>query len=107
VHDLTDEQRLPAHMIYSDSVYSSKETGLGHDLWGNIPYTLGEAAKLLPKIKADYSESEYLEPLKKAMKRNLRRMGLLTGKTIASIDSLHDGVVEAGQQPMLMGGLSC
>ena len=104
MHDLTDEQRLPAHMIYSDSVYSSKETGLGHDLWGNIPYTLGEAAKLLPKIRADYSESEYLEPLKKAMKRNLRRMGLLTGKTIASIDSLHDGVVEAGQQPMLMGG---
>lgn len=91
-------------MIYSDSVYSRSNNDIGAELWGVIPRTLGEAADLLPKIRAEYSESQYLEPLKKAMKKNLRGMGLLTGRTAESIDSLHEGVVEGGQQPMVMGG---
>jgi hypothetical protein len=91
-------------MIYSDSVYSRSNTGIGTELWGVIPRTLGEAADILTKIRAEYSESQYLEPWKKVMKKNLRTMGLLTGRTAESIDSLHEGVVEGGQQPMVMGG---
>ena len=104
MHVLNDEHRLPAHMIYSDSVYSRGKSGLGHELWGNIPHSLGEAAEILTRIRSEYTECMYLEPLKRVMKNNLRRMGVLTGKTSMAIDSLHDGVVEAGQQPMLLGG---
>ena len=73
---------------------------------GTIPYTLGEAVDLLPNIKAQYSESPNLEALKLAMKKNLRKMGLLTGQVSDAIEDMHNGVVEAGQQPMLMGGPS-
>ncbi len=102
VHVLSTDNLPPAHLIYRDSVYS--DSVLGSELWGTIPHTMGEAAKLLPKIRNEYSESPYLDSLKREMKRNMRRMGLLTGAASESIDSMHNGVVEGGQQPMLMGG---
>jgi len=47
-----------------------------------------------------------LEKLKKAMKAQLRRWGILTSLVEKSIDQLEQGVVEAGQQPMCLGGPS-
>lgn len=102
----TENNRPPAHMIYSDYVKSKKKDGLASQLWGEIPYTLGKAADQLPTIAKRYGELPQLDPLKKAMKKNLRKHGLLTGKTSDAIDRMHQGVVEAGQQPMLMGGPS-
>ena len=107
MHALTEQDnRPPAHQIYSDYVYSRGKDGLATDLWGRIPHTLGEAADILPEIRSDYSESPYLDALKRVMKSNMRKMGILTSKASDAIDSLHNGVVEAGQQPMLMGGPS-
>ena len=107
MHVLTGQDtRPPAYEIYSDYVYSRGSHSLGRELWGEIPYTLGEAASLLPKIRSKYEELPNLEALQRAMKNNLRKMGVLTNKVIRTIDSFHNGVVETGQQPMLMGGPS-
>jgi Bacillithiol biosynthesis BshC len=100
------DNRPPAHQIYSDYIYSRRSDSLATDLWGMIPRTLGEAAKLLPKIRAEYTVSPELETLQRVMKRNLKKMGVLTGETSEAIDAMGDGVVEGGQQPMLMGGPS-
>ena len=105
MHVLTEmDNRPPAYQIYSSYIRSQGKIGLASELWGFIPHTLGEASSILPKVKSEYLESPSLEALKKAMKKNLRRIGLLTGKTSDAIDNMHEGVIEAGQQPMLMGG---
>ena len=107
MHVLTEQgNRPPAHEIYSGFIASRSREGLGADLWGNIPLTLGEAAELLPKIRQEYSISPNLEALKYAMKKHMRKMGVLTGKASDAIDLMDNGVVEGGQQPMLMGGPS-
>ena len=66
---------------------------------------MGDAADLLPKVRTEYGDTnDELESLKGIMKKNMRKMGLLTGKTRTAIDNMHNGVVEAGQQPNFMGG---
>lgn len=58
-------------MIYSDYVKSKKKDGFASQLWGEIPYTLGKAADQLPRKAKQYGELPHLDPLKKAMKKNL------------------------------------
>ena len=107
MHVLTEQDnRPPAHEIYSGFIASRSREGLAAELWGDIPHTLGEAAGILPKIRKEYSISPNLEPLKHAMKNHMRKMGVLTGKVSEAIDAMDNGVVEGGQQPMLMGGPS-
>jgi len=101
------DDRPAAHNIYSNHVRARQSSGLATDLWGHISHTMGEAAELLPKVRGQYPDtSDELEALKVHMKDNMRRMGLLTGKTREAIDGMHNGVVEAGQQPNFMGGPS-
>ncbi|MFA9496194.1 MAG: bacillithiol biosynthesis BshC [Candidatus Bathyarchaeota archaeon] len=99
------DDRPAAYNIYADHVRDRKSSGLATELWGHISHTMGEAADLLPKARSEYGEtSDELEALKVHMKNNMRGMGLLTGKTREAIDEMHNGVVEAGQQPNFMGG---
>ena len=99
------DDRPAAYNIYADHVKDRKSSGLAIELWGHISHTMGEAADLLPKVRSEYREtSDELEVLKVHMKNNMRGMGLLTGKTREAIDEMHNGVVEAGQQPNFMGG---
>ncbi len=101
------DNRPAAHNIYSNHVRERKSSGLATELWGHISHTMGEAADLMPKVRGEYGETrDELEALKVLMKDNMRRMGLLTGKTREAIDGMHNGVVEAGQQPNFMGGPS-
>ena len=103
---IEQDNRPPAHEIYSGFVVSRSRVGLGADLWGGIPHTMGEAAGLLSKVRQGYTVSPSLEALKGALKRHMRKMGVLTGAVLEAIDAMDRGVVEAGQQPMLMGGPS-
>ena len=101
------DDRPAAYNLYTNHVRARKTSGLATDLWGHISHTMGEAAELLPKIQNQYGEtSGELETLKIHMKNNMRNMGLLTGNTREAIDNMHNGVVEAGQQPYFMGGPS-
>lgn len=68
---------------------------------------MGEAYGLLKGVKAGYGEtSDSLEELKRAMRSNLRRLGILTSSVSENIDRLENGVVETGQQPNALGGPS-
>jgi uncharacterized protein YllA (UPF0747 family) len=68
---------------------------------------MGDAYKILKKTREKYEESsQNLELIKKEMKRSLKNLGILTKKVKINIDNLENGVVESGQQPMVLGGPS-
>ena len=97
----------PAHELYTSHVEKGVRGGFAEELWGRIPATMGEAYGLLKGVKAQYGEtSDSLEELKRAMKSNLRRLGILTSSVSENIDRLEHGVVETGQQPNALGGPS-
>jgi hypothetical protein len=100
------ENTSPAHLIYSDYVEKGLRAELARALWGNIPSTMGGAYELMPKIRSWYGAFPEAEGFKRALKDEMRSMGLLTGRVEDSIDALDRGVVEAGQQPMCLGGPS-
>ena len=108
VVDLTDEESgPPAHRLYTDYVESGARVEAATELWGNIPATMGEAYKLLGGIREAYGLApDELEDLKKAMKANMRRLGVLTSKASDNIDRLDRGAIETGQQPYALGGSS-
>jgi uncharacterized protein YllA (UPF0747 family) len=107
VHVLTETYDRPAaHQIYSNYIYSQSRENLATELWGDIPLTLRKGAQILSKIRVHYDDSPNLEILARQMKVNMRKNGILTSKTSEAIDRMHLGVVETGQQPMLMGGPS-
>jgi hypothetical protein len=108
VVDLAPEDVLrPAHELYASHVEKGASGGLAEELWGHIPSTMGEAYGLLKGVKSQYGEaSDSLEELKRAMKSNLRRLGVLTSRVSENIDRLEHGVVETGQQPNAVGGPS-
>jgi len=56
-------------------------------------------------LRKDFGEPPAsIEELKKAMKRQLRRWGILTSRAEENIDRIEQGVIETGQQPMCLGG---
>jgi hypothetical protein len=108
VVDLTQETSgPPAHRLYTDYVETGARGETATELWGSIPSTMGEANKLLGGIREAYGPiPDELEDLKKAMKANMRRLGVLTSKASESIDRLDRGAIETGQQPYALGGSS-
>jgi hypothetical protein len=108
VVDLTQEESSPpAHRLYTDYVESWAPGETATELWGHIPSTMGETYKLLEGIRKAYSPApNELEDLKKAMKANMRRLGVLTSKASENIDRLDWGAIETGQQPYALGGSS-
>ncbi len=106
--DLTQEDNSPpAHRLYTDYIESGARGETATVLWGRIPATMGKAYRLLGGIREVYgSAPDELEDLKKAMKANMRRLGVLTSKASENIDSLDHGAIETGQQPYALGGSS-
>ncbi len=101
------DDRPQVHRLYSDYIENPTPRHLATKLYEEIPQTMGEAYRLLAKIRERYGAApEGVEGLKKAMKSHLRAMGLLTSKVAQNIDRLDVGVVETGQQPMALGGPS-
>lgn len=106
--DLTQEVKgAPVHRIYTDYVESGAQRETATELWGKIPVNMGSAYKLLGGIREAYdSIPDELEDLKKAMKTNMRGLGILTKKASENIDRLDRGAIETGQQPYALGGSS-
>jgi uncharacterized protein YllA (UPF0747 family) len=76
-------------------------------LWGRIPQNMAECYGYFDEIRAKYgTPPPELEGLKKAIKSQMRGLGILTSKASKRIDSLDKGVVETGQQPNCLGGPS-
>ncbi len=106
--DLTQEDNSPpAHRLYTDYIESGARGETATELWGRIPATMGETYKLLRGIREVYgSAPDELEDLKKAIKVNMKGLGILTSKASENIDRLDRGAIETGQQPYALGGSS-
>ena len=102
-----ENTRPPAHRLYTAHVENVGSSDVAERLWGSIPSTMGEAHGLLAGVMEQYGgASEGLEELQRAMKSNMRRLGVLTSKASDNIDNMTNGVVETGQQPYALGGAS-
>jgi hypothetical protein len=103
----SENDRPPAHVLYSNSIENRESSGVALDLWGTIPANMADAYKQLVKTRETYGTvPDAIEDLMKAMKSHLRSMGILTSKAEENIDRMDRGVVEAGQQPYCLGGSS-
>jgi uncharacterized protein YllA (UPF0747 family) len=91
--------------LYLDFVTSGEHRGLVENLWGKIPLNLMESHKLAAEARSNYgATADVLEELKRGVKLQMRKWGILTSKVREQIDRMEAGVVEAGQQPMCLGG---
>ncbi len=97
----------PVHILYQKFTENDPAGEYAPRLWGKIPRNMAECHGYLAEIRAKYgTPPAELEGLKKAMKAQMRSLGILTKKTETNIDTLDRGAVETGQQPNCLGGPS-
>jgi uncharacterized protein YllA (UPF0747 family) len=102
---LTDNP--PVHILYQKYVENEPGSDYATRLWGRIPYNMAECHGYFSEIRARYGASpSELEGLKKAVKNQMRRLGILSSKVSRTIDLMDRGAVETGQQPNCIGGPS-
>jgi hypothetical protein len=97
----------PVHTLYQRYTEKDPAGQYATRLWGKIPQNMAECHGYFGEIRAKYGvPPAELEGLKKAMKGQMRGLGILTKKAAGRIDSLDRGAVETGQQPNCLGGPS-
>lgn len=97
----------PVHILYQKYTEKDPAGEYATRLWGRIPANMAECHGYLAEIRAKYgTPPAELEGLKKAIKAQMRGLGILTKKAEARIDALDRGAVETGQQPNCLGGPS-
>jgi uncharacterized protein YllA (UPF0747 family) len=102
---LTDSP--PVHILYQKYVENEPGSDYATRLWGRIPYNMAECHGYFSEVRARYGASPAeLEGLKKAIKNQMRGLGILSSKVSRRIDLMDRGAVETGQQPNCLGGPS-
>jgi hypothetical protein len=97
----------PPNWLYSNFIDTGENKDLVEYFWNYVPSNLGEATKYAAKRRNALGDAhDRLEQLKKAMKTQLRKWGILTSLVEENIVRMEHGVIEAGQQPMCLGGPS-
>lgn len=97
----------PVHTLYQKYVENQPDDEYATRLWGRIPLNMAECHSYFSEIRARYgTPPSELEELKRAMKKQMRRLGILTSRVSQRIDALDHGAVETGQQPNCLGGPS-
>ena len=97
----------PVHILYQKYTENDPAGQYATRLWGRIPQNMAECHGYFSDIRAKYGlPPPELEGLKKAIKGQMRSLGILTRKVSGRIDSLDNGAVETGQQPNCIGGPS-
>ncbi|HIH88387.1 TPA: bacillithiol biosynthesis BshC, partial [Candidatus Bathyarchaeota archaeon] len=97
----------PVHTLYQKYTEKDPAGEYATYLWGRIPQNMAECHGYFSEIRAKYgAPPPELEGLKKAIKVQMRSLGILTEKVSVRIDSLDRGAVETGQQPNCLGGPS-
>jgi len=103
----SDRVLSPPNRLYTDFIETGKHREIVESLWGQVPKNLMEAYKLAADLRENFGEtSDSIEKLKKLMKHQLRNWGILTSRVEENIDRIEQGVIEAGQQPLCLGGPS-
>ncbi len=97
----------PANVLYQKYLDGDSEGKLAERLWGSIPRNSSEYHGLFITIRDSYGNFlPHLEALGKAIRADMRRLGVLTPGAERSIERLDNGAVETGQQPNCLGGPS-
>ena len=97
----------PLHTLYQKYTEKSPGGEYATRLWGRMPQNMAECYGYFGEMRTNYGASPpELEGLKKAIKNQMRSLGILTHRVSQRIDSLDRGVVETGQQPNCLGGPS-
>jgi hypothetical protein len=97
----------PPNQLYTNFIDTGENKDLVEYFWNYVPKNLGEATKHATKGRNALGDThDRLEKLKKAIKTQLRKWGILTSLVEENIDQMEHGVIEAGQQPMCLGGPS-
>ena len=97
----------PPNWLYSNFIDTGENKDLVEYFWSYVPLNLGEATKYAVERRNALGDThDHLEKLKKATKTQLRTWGILTSLVEENIDQMEHGVIEAGQQPMCLGGPS-
>lgn len=97
----------PPNLLYSNFVETGINKELVEQFWNHVPLNLGEAMEYAVKLRNNLVDThDRLEKLRKIMKTQLRKLGILTSLVEENIDRMEHGVVETGQQPMCLGGPS-
>jgi uncharacterized protein YllA (UPF0747 family) len=105
VNDVSENP--PVHILYQKYAEKDPAGEYATRLWGRIPQNMAECNSYFGEIKAKYgAPSPELEGIKKAVKNQMRGLGILTSRASKRIDSLDKGAVETGQQPNCLGGPS-
>jgi len=95
------------NLLYSSFVETGIDKELVEQFWNHVPLNLGEAMEYAVKLRNNLVDThDRLEKLRKIMKTQLRKWGILTSLVEENIDRMGHGVVETGQQPMCLGGPS-
>ncbi len=95
------------NLLYSNFVDTGENKEIVEYLWDRVPLNLGEATEHAANVRKDFwGTQDRLERLKKAMKAYARKLGILTSRVEENINRIEQGVIEAGQQPMCLGGPS-
>lgn len=98
---------VPVNVLYQRYLDGEPDGKLVEKLWGTIPRSMAECNGLFPAIRERYGQlSPQIEPLKKAIRADMRRLGVLTSGAERFIERLSDGAVETGQQPNCLAGPS-
>ncbi len=101
----SDRVLLPPNRLYSNFIETGEHREIVERLWNRVPLNLAEACKIAAEIQRGFGETpDVIEDLKKVMKRQLRKWGILTSRVEENIDRIERGVIEAGQQPLCLGG---
>ena len=96
---------LPPNRLYSNFIETGEHREIVESLWSQVPLNLMEAHKIAEDLRSNFGEiQDRIEELKKAMKHQLRKWGILTSRVEENINRIEQGVIEAGQQPMCLGG---
>ncbi len=106
-----DDHRLTRSVleVYQSYIWQSPETRLAELLYDRPPVTLREAATNTEVLMQRYMATGWfsedrISRVKQALYRINRELGGLTVGVKNNIERLYEGVVEAGHQPVCMGG---
>lgn len=104
---MSESAPRPPNSLYSDYVEKGGNKELVDYFWTFVPLNLGQATEYAVKLRKNFDGAEdRLEELKKVLKKQHQRWGILTSLVKDSIEMMEHGVIETGQQPNCLGGPS-
>ncbi|MHA1115617.1 MAG: bacillithiol biosynthesis protein BshC [Candidatus Heimdallarchaeaceae archaeon] len=92
--------------LYSSYIWENIKHPYLEYFYNFVPKTFHEALEKVSKLPEVYIETNTVESLKKILLSYHEKLGLLTDRVRSNIHNINNGVVLAGQQATIFGGVS-